>query len=92
MVIRIEAGKGRRDRYAKLSPKLLEELRAWWRRAKPKVFLFPSRMSAFDHISARQFSRVVEHILRARDHIWITRPCDICAHIESLPKGVVPGS
>ncbi len=41
---------------------------------------------------ARQFSRVVEHILRHRDRIWITRPGDICAHIESLPKGIVPGS
>ncbi|HEX6007936.1 MAG TPA: site-specific integrase [Burkholderiales bacterium] len=60
MVIRIEDGKGRRDRYAKLSPKLLAELRAWWRRAKPRVFLFPSRMSAFDHISTRQFSRACQ--------------------------------
>jgi peptidoglycan/xylan/chitin deacetylase (PgdA/CDA1 family) len=41
---------------------------------------------------ARQFSRVVEHILRHRDRVWITRPGDICAHIETLPKGIVPGS
>jgi peptidoglycan/xylan/chitin deacetylase (PgdA/CDA1 family) len=41
---------------------------------------------------ARQFSRVVEHILRQRDRVWITRPRDICKHIESLPKGIVPGN
>lgn len=57
MVLRIEDGKGGRDRLAKLSPKMLEELRTWWTVEKPRVFLFPSRMKAFDHISARQFSR-----------------------------------
>ena len=60
MVIRIEDGKGHKDRYAKLSPHLLAELRAWWRLAKPKVFLFPSRMSTFDHISARQMARACQ--------------------------------
>ncbi len=39
----------------------------------------------------RQFRRVVEHILGHRDRIWLTRPGDICAHIESLPIGTVPG-
>ena len=38
-----------------------------------------------------QFSRVVEHILRHRDRVWLARAGDICAHIESLPKGIVPG-
>jgi integrase/recombinase XerD len=41
MVIRIEQGKGQKDRYVMLSPKLLEILRAWWRVAKPKGWLFP---------------------------------------------------
>jgi allantoinase len=40
----------------------------------------------------RHFRRVVEHILNHREGVWITRPVDICAHIESLPKGIVPGS
>ncbi|NQY34829.1 MAG: tyrosine-type recombinase/integrase [Alteromonadaceae bacterium] len=31
MAIRVEQGKGHRDRYAMLSPALLEHLRAWWR-------------------------------------------------------------
>lgn len=41
MLIRIEQGKGRRDRYVPLSPKLLETLRTYWRWMKPKTFLFP---------------------------------------------------
>jgi integrase/recombinase XerD len=41
MVIRVEQGKGRKDRYTMLSPKLLEILRAWWQVEKPKHWLFP---------------------------------------------------
>jgi len=41
MVIRVEQGKGRKDRYVMLSPSLLETLRAYWRESKPKLFLFP---------------------------------------------------
>ena len=57
MVLRIEDGKGGKDRLAKLSPQMLEELRTWWKIAKPKVFLFPSQLKAADHISARQYYR-----------------------------------
>jgi integrase len=31
MILRIEQGKGRKDRYAMLSPLLLDRLRVWWR-------------------------------------------------------------
>jgi site-specific recombinase XerD len=41
MVMRIEQGKGQRDRYVMLSPKLLEVLRAWWRLSRPTTWLFP---------------------------------------------------
>ena len=41
MVIRVEQGKGQRDRYVMLSPRLLEILRDWWRLAQPKPWLFP---------------------------------------------------
>jgi len=41
MVIRVEQGKGRKDRYVMLSPSLLVTLRAYWHESKPKVFLFP---------------------------------------------------
>jgi integrase/recombinase XerD len=41
MVIRVDQGKGQKDRYVMLSPKLLEILRQWWRVEKPKPWLFP---------------------------------------------------
>lgn len=39
----------------------------------------------------RRFRGVIEHILKHRDRIWITRPGDICSFIETLPEGIVPG-
>ncbi|MCA3150441.1 MAG: polysaccharide deacetylase family protein [Rhodocyclaceae bacterium] len=36
------------------------------------------------------FRRVVEHILRHRDRVWLTRPGEICEYIEGLPAGIVP--
>ena len=41
MVIRVVQGKGQKDRYVMLSPRLLEILRQWWRLRKPKLWLFP---------------------------------------------------
>jgi site-specific recombinase XerD len=42
MVIHIRQGKGARDRDVPLTPKLLEELRSYWRWKKPRIYLFPS--------------------------------------------------
>jgi integrase/recombinase XerD len=41
MVIRVDEGKGRKDRYVMLSPKLLDILRDYWRTARPQHWLFP---------------------------------------------------
>ena len=41
MVLRVEQGKGQKDRYVMLSPKLLEILREWWRVSRPRHWLFP---------------------------------------------------
>jgi site-specific recombinase XerD len=57
MRIRVEQGKGRRDRDALLSPHLLRTLRDWWKVARPPVWLFPSRMTAFDHVTPRSLNR-----------------------------------
>lgn len=39
----------------------------------------------------RQLRRAFQHILAHRDRIWLTRPGEICRHVESLPEGTVPG-
>jgi integrase/recombinase XerD len=46
-VLHVQGGKGRRDRDLMLSPKLLEELRQYWRRLrrKPRVWLFPGKQN-----------------------------------------------
>jgi site-specific recombinase XerD len=41
MVLRVEHGKGQKDRYVMLSPTLLEILREWWRLSRPRHWLFP---------------------------------------------------
>jgi integrase/recombinase XerD len=43
MVIRIEQGKGRKDRYVMLAPDLLDMLRQWWKAARPQGWLFPGQ-------------------------------------------------
>src|SRR5262245_20129080 len=43
MLIRVEQGKGGRDRYAMLSPQLLKLLRAWWLQCRSPGWLFPGR-------------------------------------------------
>ena len=63
MLLRIEQGKGRRDRFAMLSPQLLELLRDWWRIARPQVWLFPGR-DPVNHLAPRQFNRVVHDTAR----------------------------
>jgi len=50
MVIRVDQGKGQKDRYVMLSPRLREILRNWWRVEKPKQWLFPGDIPGW-HIS-----------------------------------------
>jgi integrase/recombinase XerD len=56
MVLRVEQGKGRKDRYAMLSPRLLELLRDWYRIARPQGWLFPGR-DRVNPMSTRQLTR-----------------------------------
>jgi integrase len=64
MTLRVEQGKGRKDRYAMLPPLLLERLRTWWRvaRAQGKMldggWLFPG-MNPLDPVTPRQLNRAI---------------------------------
>ena len=79
MTLRIEQGKGRKDRYAMLSPLLLERLRTWWRvaHAKGKMldggWLFPGQ-NPVNPMSTRQFNRI----------------CRIAAEAAAIDKRVSP--
>ena len=57
MVIRVEQGKGRKDRYVMLSPHLLELLRAWWKAAHPRGWLFPGGRNPVQPLTTRQLNR-----------------------------------
>jgi site-specific recombinase XerD len=72
MVIRVEQGKGKRDRYAMLSPALLELLRAWWRHARAQRqalsggWLFPGQ-NPVNPLSTRQLNRAFHLARKAAD-------------------------
>jgi integrase len=44
MVIRVNQGKGRKDRYVILSPALLTLLRTYWKAERPRDWLVPSKL------------------------------------------------
>lgn len=73
MTLRIEQGKGHKDRYAMLSPVLLERLRVWWRvaRAQGKMldggWLFPG-LDPVESLSTRQLNRAI-HAAAEAAHI-----------------------
>ncbi len=79
MVIRVEQGKGRKDRYAKLSDPLLDILRAWWRvgreRGKmlPGGWLFPGQ-NPVNPLTTRQLNRAFHG---AREAAGIDRPVSL---------------
>jgi len=66
MVIRIEQGKGGKDRYVMLSPDLLNMLRQWWKAARPQGWLFPGR-PAINPLSYRQLNRIFHLAAEAAD-------------------------
>ena len=69
MCIRVEQGKGRKDRYVPLSPRLLVQLREYWREQRPPHWLFPG--SRIDHPISRDGAW---HIyVTARDRAGITK-------------------
>ena len=72
MLIRVEMGKGRKDRHAMLSPQLLELLRAWWRQSRSQGWLFPGQ-DQLRPLTVRQLNRVC-HMAAAAAGLgaWVT--------------------
>jgi site-specific recombinase XerD len=63
MLIRVNQGKGRKDRYTLLSPKLLEELRAYWRAYRPKRWLFEGRRPG-EHLPTNTAGKIFDQARR----------------------------
>ena len=80
VVIRVEQGKGRKDRYAMLSDPLLDLLRAWWVEARKRNvmlsggWLFPGQ-NPVNHLTTRQLNRAFH---AAKDAAGIDKP--VCLH------------
>ena len=70
MTLRVEQGKGAKDRYAMLSPVLLQRLRTWWRvghaqgKILPGGWLFPG-LDPMDPLTPRQLNRAVHDAAEA---------------------------
>ncbi|NIN37401.1 MAG: tyrosine-type recombinase/integrase [Gammaproteobacteria bacterium] len=66
MVIRVEQGKGRKDRYVMLSAHLLQLLRAYWKEARPQGWLFPGR-DPVNPLTTRSLNRVCHAAAQAAE-------------------------
>jgi site-specific recombinase XerD len=64
MVIRVEQGKGQKDRYVMLSPYLLDLVRDWCRAEQPQSWLFPGRKPG-THLTTRQLIRICHETAHA---------------------------
>ena len=72
MLIRVEMGKGRKDRHAMMSPQLLELLRAWWLQCRSTGWLFPGR-DPLQPMTVRQLNRVCHMAAEAAGlGSWVT--------------------
>jgi integrase/recombinase XerD len=93
MVLRVEQGKGKKDRYVMLSPKFLELLRAWWRQRQPRHWLFPSQRAdvPMTREAVDRACRRAQH--RSQLHKPIT-PHSLRHYLPSLimSRPIVPGS
>jgi integrase/recombinase XerD len=74
MLIRVEQGKGRKDRNAMLSPALLELLREWWKVCRSRGWLFPGGRDFVQPMTTRQ----------------LTRACHMAAQGAGITKRVTP--
>ena len=74
MTLRVERGKGQRERYVMLSPQLLKLLREWWRAARPPVWLFPGQ-NPINPVIERQINRAMQAAAEAAVSACRRTPC-----------------
>ena len=91
MMLRVEQGKGQRDRDVMLSPQLLQLLREWWKAARPQVWLFPGQnpinpvrrcpktIASFRETSARCCSSILDEIISGHVQVAISTVRDLDA-------------
>jgi integrase len=79
MMIRINQGKGKRDRDVPLSPKLLETLRVYWRWMQPTTYLFPGTVK-----------RVRADVPISANSVWLA--CRQAAQAAGISKRISPHS
>jgi integrase/recombinase XerD len=96
MTLRVEQGKGRKDRYAMLSPVLLQRLRAWWRvaHAQGRIFskgwLFPG-LNPMDPLTVRQLNRAIRAGADTRRHRQARVDALAAARLRHPPAGAEGG-
>jgi integrase/recombinase XerD len=73
MTVRVESGKGRKDRYTMLSPRLLEQLRGYWRAYRPTLWLFTNK----DGTQPISDGTVQKVFYRAKTRAGITKDCGV---------------
>ena len=90
MCVRVDQGKGDKDRYVPLSPRLLELLREYWRHRRPQRWLFPT--PPLERLMSRQApARIYQ---AAKDRARIRKPGGIHTLSRSSPRfwGQVEGN
>jgi site-specific recombinase XerD len=74
MMIRVEQGKGAKDRYTLLSTRLLEELRLYWKVHRPQSYLFPAARNAAEPMNVKSAQRA---FYAAKGRAGISKDCGI---------------
>ena len=87
MMLRVDQGKGRKDRYVMLSPRLLEELRAYWKAVRPTLWLFPGDLPGQPITRCRSRTGLPESASCFRDY-QTHYPALAASRVRHPPAGI----